>query len=52
MTLKSDANFFKKLTLGLVNLLTLGLRNLVNFNASSDKSENFHFHIYGLCREK
>ena len=39
MTLKSDVNFEGKLTLGSKN----DMRNLVNFNASSDKSENFHF---------
>ena len=49
MTLKSDANFKEKMALGLVNLLTPDLRNLVNFNASSGKSENFHFHIYMGC---
>ena len=39
MTLKNDAKFEEKLTLGSKN----DLRNLVNFNASSGKSENFHF---------
>ena len=45
MTLKSDVKFEEKLTLGLKN----DVRNLVNFNASSGKSENFHFgrlHFY------
>ena len=41
MTLKSDAKFKEKLTLDSKN----DMRNLVNFNASSGKSENFHFHI-------
>ena len=41
MTLKSDAKFKEKLTLHSKN----DMRNLVNFNASSGKSENFHFHI-------
>ena len=39
MTLKSDANFEKKLTLGSKN----DMRNVVNFNASSGKSKNLHF---------
>ena len=39
MTLKNDAKFEEKLTLGSKN----DLRNLVNFNASSGKSEHFHF---------
>ena len=39
MTLKSDAKFKGKLTRGLKN----DIRNLVNFHASSRKSENFHF---------
>ena len=38
MTLKSDANFEKKLTLRPKN----DMRNLVNFNASSGKFESFH----------
>ena len=41
MTLKSDAKFEEKLTLGSKN----DMRNLVNFNESSDKSENFQFDI-------
>ena len=41
MTLKSDANFGEKLTLGSKN----DLRNLVNFNASSGKSENLRFDV-------
>ena len=39
MTLKSDAKYEEKLTLGSKNNMT----NLVNFNASSGKSENLHF---------
>ena len=39
MTLKSDPNFEGKLTFCLKN----DIRNLVNFNASSGKSENMHF---------
>ena len=43
MTLKSDAKFEEKLTLG--SKRNLELRNLVNFNASSGKSENLHFDV-------
>ena len=39
MTLESDVKFEEKLALGLKNDMT----NLVNFNASSGKSENLHF---------
>ena len=39
MTLKSDANFEEKLSLGSKN----DMRNLVNSNESSGKSENLHF---------
>ena len=39
MTLKSDAKFEEKLTLGSKN----DMRNFVNFNASSAKSDNLHF---------
>ena len=39
MKLKSDAKFEEELTLGSKN----DMRNLVNFNASSGKSENFNF---------
>ena len=42
MTQKSDPNFEEKLTF----CLKKDMRNLVNFNASSEKSENLHF--YGL----
>ena len=41
MTLKSDAKVEEKLSLG----SRKGMRNLVNFNASSGKSENFHFDV-------
>ena len=44
MTLKSDAKFEEKLTLS----SKTDLRNLVNFNASSDKSENLHFDVLFL----
>ena len=39
MTLKSDAKFKGKLTCGLKN----DIKNLLNFHASSRKSENLHF---------
>ena len=39
MTLKSDAKFQEKLALGSKN----DMCNLVNFNASSGKSENLDF---------
>ena len=39
MTLKGDAKFKGKLTCGLKN----DIRNLVNFHASNQKSENFQF---------
>ena len=45
MTLKSDAKLEEKLILG--SKMT---SNLVNFNASSGKSENFHFD--GLLLQK
>ena len=38
---KSDAKFEENLTLGSKN----DIRNLVNFNASSGKSENSHFDV-------
>ena len=41
MTLKSDAKFEEKLALGSKN----DMRNLVNLNASSGKSENLHFDV-------
>ena len=40
MTLNSDAKFEEKLTLG-----SEKDKNLVNFNASSGKSENLHFDV-------
>ena len=40
-TLKNDAKFEEKLTLGSKN----DMRNLVNFNANSGKSENLHFDV-------
>ena len=39
MTLKSDVKFEEKLTLSSKNYM----RDLVNFNASSGKSDNLHF---------
>ena len=39
MTLKSDAKFEEKLALGSKN----DMRNLVNFNVASGKSESLHF---------
>ena len=39
MTLKSDPNFEEKLTFCLKN----DMRNLMDFNLSSGKSENLHF---------
>ena len=44
MTLKNDAKFGRKLTLGSKN----DMRNLVNFNVSSGKSENLHFNVLFL----
>ena len=41
MTVENDAKFEEKLALGFKNDMT----NLVNFNASSGKSENFHFDV-------
>ena len=46
MALKGDAKLKRKLTCGLKN----DIRNLVNFHASSRKSENLHFH--GLLLSK
>ena len=46
MTLMSDAKFEEKLTLGSKN----DMRNLVDFNASSAKSENLHFDVLLLSR--
>ena len=44
MTLKSDGKFKEKLTLGSEN----DMRNLVNFNVSSSKSENLQFDVLFL----
>ena len=41
MTRKNDAKYDEKLNLGSKN----DMRNLVNFNASSGKSENLHFDV-------
>ena len=41
MTLKSDAKFEEKLTLGSKN----DMKNLVNFNANSGKSLSLHFDV-------
>ena len=41
MTLKSDAKFGEKLALG----SKFDMTNLVNFNATSGKSENMHFDV-------
>ena len=41
MTVKSNAKFEEKLTLDSKN----DMRNLVNFNVSSGKSENLHFDV-------
>ena len=43
---KSDAKFEEKLTLGFNN----DMSNLVNFNASSSKSENLHFDVLLLSK--
>ena len=41
MSVKSDTKFEEKLALGFKN----GMANLVNFNASSGKSEILHFDV-------
>ena len=41
MRVKSDAKFEEKLALAFKN----DMMNLVNFNASSGKSENLHFEV-------
>ena len=46
MTLKNDAKFGEKLTLGSKN----DMRTLVNFNASSGKSENVNFDVVILSK--
>ena len=48
MKLKRDANFEEKLTIGSKN----DTRNLVNFNASSGKSEQFHLIYIGAVSWK
>ena len=47
MTLKSDAKFEEKLTLGSKN----DMRNLVNFNASSGKSENTYILLLSIANK-
>ena len=47
MTLESDAKFQQKLTLVSKN----DMRSLVNFNASSSKSENLNFDVLLLLKE-
>ena len=47
MTLKSDAKFAEKLTLGSKN----DMRNLVNFNGSSSKIKNLHFDVLGKFKK-
>ena len=46
MTLKSDAKFEEKLTLGSKD----DMMNLLNFNASSGKSENLQFDMLLLSK--
>ena len=46
MTLKSDAKFEENLILVSKN----DMKNLVNFNASGGKSENFHFDVLLLSK--
>ena len=46
MTLIPDVKFEEKLTLG----TKTDVRNLVNFNASSGKSENLHFDVLLLSK--
>ena len=46
MTLKGD----KKLKEKLIRGLKIDIRNLVNFRASSRKSENLHFDRLLLCK--
>ena len=46
MELKSDAKFEEKLTIVSKN----DLRNLMNFNVSSGKSENLHFDMLLLLK--
>ena len=46
MSLKSDTKFDEKLTIGSKH----DMRALVNFNASSKKSENLHFDVLFLLQ--
>ena len=46
MTLKGIAKYKGKLTCGLKN----NIKNLVNFHASSQKSENLHFDVLLLSK--
>ena len=46
MTVENDARLEEKLALGFKNDMT----NLVNFNASSGKSENLHFDVLLLSK--
>ena len=46
MTIKSDSNFEEKLI-----CLKNNMRNLTNFNLSSEKSENLHFDEIFLSKE-
>ena len=46
MTLKSDPNYEEKFTFCLKN----DMRNLTNFNSSSEKSENLHFDGISLSK--
>ena len=45
-TTKSDAKFEEKLSFGSKN----DMRNLVNFNVSSSKSENLHYDVLLLSK--
>ena len=44
--MKSDAKLEEKRTLGCKS----DIKNLVNFNESSDKSENLHFDVLSLFK--
>ena len=46
MALKSNTEFEEKLTLGSKN----DMKNLVNFNESSGKSEDLHFEVLVLSK--
>ena len=46
MTIKSDARFEEKLTLGSKN----DIKNLMNFNANSGKSKSLHFDVLLLSK--